>query len=164
MCATKMINGPTWYPLTLNVFVKFLYKVICFLPFLISPSSMLMLVSYFVLCLFQREVSNAADTMARLYRDNTLEALRSAPKIWDAITKAQDRLIKTIQSRNFEKYTSVAHKDNGDNFFHKVPLLSLFFHFFSRYSIHVVVLDVFFFFFSLCCKLTVISPPSSSRI
>ena len=31
MYETKMVNGPTWYPLTLDVFVKFLYKVICFL-------------------------------------------------------------------------------------------------------------------------------------
>ncbi len=27
-CETKMEKNPTWYPLTLDVFVKFLYKVI----------------------------------------------------------------------------------------------------------------------------------------
>ena len=42
MCETKMVNGPTWYPLTLDVFVKFLYKVICFLYFRQSPSPMFM--------------------------------------------------------------------------------------------------------------------------
>ena len=52
-CENKMMNGPTWYPLTLDVFVKFLYKVICFLPFLISPSSMVMLVSYFIFSCFR---------------------------------------------------------------------------------------------------------------
>ena len=100
----------------------------------------------FYLLLFQREISNAADTAARLYREQTPEALRSAPEIWDAMTKAQDRLIKTIRSRNFEKYISVAHKDNGDDFFDEVPFLSLFFHFLPHFSIHVVVLDVAFSF------------------
>jgi hypothetical protein len=38
MCETKMVNGPTWYPLTLDVFVKFLYKVIGFHYF---PQSLL---------------------------------------------------------------------------------------------------------------------------
>ena len=36
MCESKMDKNPTWYPLTLDVFVKFLYKVIFFqfpLPF-----------------------------------------------------------------------------------------------------------------------------------
>ena len=28
MCESKMEKNPTWYPLTLDVFVKFLYKVI----------------------------------------------------------------------------------------------------------------------------------------
>ena len=33
-CETKMEKNPTWYPLTLDVFVKFLYKVILFLSLL----------------------------------------------------------------------------------------------------------------------------------
>jgi hypothetical protein len=59
---------------------------------------MFMPVPYFVFGLFQRGISAAADTVARLYRENIPEARRSAPEIWDAMTKAQDRLIKTIQS------------------------------------------------------------------
>ena len=39
------------------------------------------------------------------------------------MTKAQDRLIKSIGSQNFEKFISVAHKDNGEDFFYKVHLL-----------------------------------------
>jgi long-subunit acyl-CoA synthetase (AMP-forming) len=58
---------------------------------------------YFLLGLFQREIFAAADTATRLYRENTPKALRSAPEIWEAMTKAQDRLIKTMQSWNFEK-------------------------------------------------------------
>ena len=50
------------------------------------------------------------ETAVRLYREATPKALRFAPEIWDAMTKAQDRLIKSIRSRNFEKFISVAHK------------------------------------------------------
>ena len=42
------------------------------------------------------------------------------------MTKAQDRLIKSIWSRNFEKLISVAHKDNGKDFFYKLRLLYFF--------------------------------------
>jgi hypothetical protein len=68
----------------------------------------------------QREISNAADTAARIYCDNTPEDRRSALEIWETMTKAQDRLIKSIRTRNFEKYISVAHKDNGEEFFQEV--------------------------------------------
>jgi hypothetical protein len=42
-CETKMDKHPTWYPLTLDVFIKFLYKVIVYqfllfiLPFISYP-------------------------------------------------------------------------------------------------------------------------------
>ena len=128
-----------------------------------------MCVPYPSLCLFQREISNAADTAARLYREATPEALRSSTEIWDIMSKAQDRLIKSIRSRNFEKFISVAHKDNGDDFFNEVSLLSLCFHIFFHSHLHHVVLDISFLFISiltsyLCGRLTVISPPSSSLI
>ncbi len=42
MCESKMDKNPTWYPLTLDVFVKFLYKVIFFLIPLPFSSSHLM--------------------------------------------------------------------------------------------------------------------------
>ena len=78
------------------------------------------------MCILQREISNAADTAARLYREATPEDRQIATEIWDTMTKAQDRLIKNIRTRNFEKYISVAHKDNGEDFFLEVPPLSSF--------------------------------------
>ena len=69
---------------------------------------------------------NVADTAAMLYREATLEDRRSAFKIWDTVTKTQDRLIKTIRSQIFKKYIFVAHKYNGKNFSHKVCPLYLF--------------------------------------
>ena len=76
----------------------------------------------------QREISNAADTAARLYREATPEDRRTAPEIWDAMTKAKDKLIKNIRSKNFEKYISVAHKDNGEEFFNEVRTFQIHFH------------------------------------
>ena len=38
------------------------------------------------------------------------------------MTKAQEKLIKNIRTRNFEKFISVAHKDNGEDFFYEVRL------------------------------------------
>jgi hypothetical protein len=120
-CESKMEKNPTWYPLTLDVFVKFLYKVIL-LIFLLPFSSLQFIPSPCTyMCILQREISNAADTAARLYREATPEDRRSAPEIWNVMTKAQEKLIKNIRTRNFEKYISVAHKDNGEDFFQEVP-------------------------------------------
>ena len=66
------------------------------------------------------DIYNLADIAARLYQEATLEALRYAHGIWDTMTKAHDRLIKNIRYRNFEKFISVAHKDNGKDFFQEV--------------------------------------------
>ena len=73
------------------------------------------------------------------------------------MTKAQDRLIKTIRGRNFEKYISVAHKDNGDDFFLEVPTLHVFF--FHFILVFVVVFVLFLTCLSLHCRLTVIILP-----
>jgi len=72
---------------------------------------------------FQREISNAADIAARRYRELTPEPLRTAPEVWEVMTKAQEKLIKSIRNRNFEKFISVAHKDNGEEFFQEVRCL-----------------------------------------
>ena len=121
MCESKMEKNPTWYPLILDVFVKFLYKVICLFALVCFIHRVLCNYPYTHLSLFQKEISNSADTAARLYRESTPEVLRTAPGIWDTMTKAHDRLIKNIRSRNFEKFIFVAHKDNGEDFFQDVP-------------------------------------------
>ena len=108
---------------------------------------MSMSVLYPTLCFFQREISNAANTAARLYREATPKALRSKTDIWDTMSRAQDRLIKTIRSRNFEKFISVAHKDNGDDFFNEVPLFSICFLEAYLSNLHCAFL---FFVFPIC--------------
>ena len=54
------------------------------------------------------------------YRETTPIAERTAIDIWNVMTKAQERTIKSIWARTFEKYISVAHPDNGEAFFHEV--------------------------------------------
>jgi hypothetical protein len=68
----------------------------------------------------QRDISAQADLAVRHYRETTPVAERSATEIWNVMTKAQKRHIKSIRARSFEKYISVAHPDNGDDFFHEV--------------------------------------------
>lgn len=41
------------------------------------------------------------------------------------MTKAKQKLIKNIRSKNFEKFISVAHKDNGEEFFDEVQSLPI---------------------------------------
>jgi hypothetical protein len=95
-CESKMEKNPTWYPLTLDVFVKFLYKVIFYI-FLLPFSSLKFIPSPCTyMCILQREISNAADNAARLYREAILEDWRSTSEIWNVMTKAQEKLIKTI--------------------------------------------------------------------
>jgi hypothetical protein len=72
-----------------------------------------------------------------MYREATPESLRSAPEICDTMNKAQDKLIKSIRSRNFEKFISVAHKDNGEAFFYEVRLLSFFLSDISIVQVHL---------------------------
>ena len=76
------------------------------------------------MCILQKEISNVVDITAWLYREATPEDHRSAPEIWDTMTNAHERLIKNIQTRNFKKYISVTHKDNGEDFFLEVPPLA----------------------------------------
>ena len=124
-----------------------------------------MWIPYHSFCLLQREISHAADTAARLYREATPEALRSSTEIWTVMTKTQDRLIKSIRTRNFEKFISVAHKDNGDDFFNEVSILSIFFHSIFFCPLHIVMLHIIFLIFTILCgRLTAISLASSSQI
>jgi hypothetical protein len=68
----------------------------------------------------QRDISAQVDLAVRHYRETTPLAERSATEIWNIMTKAQERIIKSIRTCSFEKYISVAHPDNGDDFFHEI--------------------------------------------
>ena len=115
-------NRPTWYNLTADVFIKFLYKV--WFMHSSSPSSNLDnfhadyigLQGHFL----QRDISAQADLAMRHYRETKPVAEMTATKIWNVMTKAQERTIKRIRARILDKYISVTHPDNGEAFFHEV--------------------------------------------
>ena len=145
-CETKMEKNPTWYPLTLDVFVKFLYKVISFLSTLHSPSFSSILMPYHCThpSIPQRKISSAANAAARLFNETTPEDRRSALDIWDTMTKTQDRLIKSIWTRTIKKYISVAHNDNDKDFFNEV-FLRLFLNFYGVSLVFIYLVIVYIF-------------------
>ena len=57
------------------------------------------------------------------YREATLAAERNALEVWEVMLKAKQKTVKAIRGKNFEKYISVANKNNGDAFFDHVSLL-----------------------------------------
>ncbi len=71
----------------------------------------------------QREISNAANTATKLYREAIPKDHQSAFEICYTMIKAKVRLIKSIWSKKFKKYISIAHKDNGKEFFDEVHSL-----------------------------------------
>lgn len=63
------------------------------------------------------------------------------------MTKTQDRLIKSIRSRNFEEYIYVAHKNNSKNFFQEV-LHPPFEFFFPSFCDLCIFSDITIFYFA----------------
>ena len=57
------------------------------------------------------------------YREATPAAERNALEVWEVMLKAQQKTVKAIRAKNFEKYLSVANKNNGDAFFDEVSQL-----------------------------------------
>ena len=57
------------------------------------------------------------------YREATPAAERNALEVWEVMLKAEQKTVKAIRAKNFEKYLSVANKNNGDAFFDEVSLL-----------------------------------------
>ena len=57
------------------------------------------------------------------YWEATLAAERNALEVWEVMLKAEQKTVKAIRVKNFEKYLSVANKNNQDAFFDKVSLL-----------------------------------------
>ena len=64
-----------------------------------------------------------ADVVVAEYREATPAAERNALEVWEVILKAEQKTVKAIRVKNFEKYISMANKNNGDAFFDKVSLL-----------------------------------------
>ena len=57
------------------------------------------------------------------YREATPAAERNTLEVWEVMLKAEQKTVKAIRAKNFEKYLSVANKNNGDAFFDEVSQL-----------------------------------------
>ena len=57
------------------------------------------------------------------YREATSAAEKNALEVWEVMLKAEQKTVKAIRAKNFEKYISMANKNNGDGFFDDVCLL-----------------------------------------
>ena len=57
------------------------------------------------------------------YREATPAVERNALEVWEVMLKAEQKTVKAIRAKNFEKYLSVANKNNGDAFFDEVSQL-----------------------------------------
>ena len=128
ICEIEKSKHETWYSLTLDIFVTFLYKVSIkslssFSSCLIQRPKLLMVPLF-----LQKEISATENAAALQYKETTPVKDRTAPGIWLAMTKAQQKMVKLIRARNLDKYIAVANPKNDDVFFDEVP------HCFSFYS------------------------------
>ena len=57
------------------------------------------------------------------YREATPVAERNVLEVWEVMLKAEQKTVKAIRAKNFEKFLSVANKNNEDAFFDEVSLL-----------------------------------------
>ena len=57
------------------------------------------------------------------YREATPVAEKNALEVWEVMLKAEQKTVKAIRAKNFEKYLSVANENDGDAFLDEVSLL-----------------------------------------
>ena len=57
------------------------------------------------------------------YGEATPAAEKNALEVWEVMLKAEQKTVKAIRAKNFEKYLSVANKNTRDAFFDEVSLL-----------------------------------------
>ena len=76
-----------------------------------------------VLIFVQNEISAVADAVALQYKETTPVEEKTTLGIWLAMTKAQQKMVKLVQARNFDKYIVVANPKNSDAIFDEVPHL-----------------------------------------
>ena len=102
ICKETKKSCPTWYHLTVDIFVKFLYKVTI-------PSYNLYdiifksFVLYIVVLVLKKEISIAVDAMARQYRETTPVAEQKAIEIWDVIVQDPGEDDQVVSSKELQK-------------------------------------------------------------
>lgn len=75
-----------------------------------------------LLCFPQREIARAQDLAAVHYKENTPKDKQSGHGVWLAMHHAQQKTIKQLRGKNFDKYIAVAYPKNGSDFFDEVRI------------------------------------------
>lgn len=140
--AKAKLKKPTWYPLTIDVFVKFLYSV-C----LCKPSSKKFLCPFSLqilqLCVarIQRQLAKASDDAEVSYNDFTPENKRTCHGVSTTMDGTIKLEIQRIRRKQFEKMLAMANDQLGSTFAKQVStffcsyhICSLFHLYFSRLS------------------------------
>lgn len=78
-----------------------------------------------MLSTLQAEIARAADDAVEEYNRSVPENERTATGVWEVMQTANDKAIKTIKQKDFQKYLAVANPKNGDDFFNQVCAFSL---------------------------------------
>jgi hypothetical protein len=121
-CASSPHIGKTWFKMTIDVFIAFLFRVgpkslhlilYCEVYCLaIMFESILMLIT---LCPLQQEIAEAADDVARKYYDETAKKDRSDTAI-TVVMRAATRSRQQSFRGQFAKHLAIANPKFGDKF------------------------------------------------
>jgi hypothetical protein len=125
-CASSPHIAKTWFKMTIDVFIAFLFRVCpkshhlilhCEVYCLsIMFESILML---FALCPLQQEIAEAADDAVRKYYDETAKEDRSDTAV-TAVMRAAARSMQQSFRGHFAKHLAIANPKFGDRFLQEV--------------------------------------------
>ena len=119
-CKKVKSSRPTWFPLTVDVFIAFLYRVNIQGLFLLYKHFSGNIVYLLTLTFLQAEIARASDEAVEEYMRSTAEKDRTATAVWGVMQIANEKAIKSIKQKDFLKYLAVANPKNGEEFFQQV--------------------------------------------
>ena len=115
----------TWYKMTSDVFVSFLFRVI-FLLLHFDPLNHLQIGSYpafipclILVCYFQQEIAEASDDAARKYYEDTPKDERNDAAVTALMRHAAKSKLQSFKGQ-FHKYLAIANPKFGEKFLQEV--------------------------------------------
>jgi hypothetical protein len=128
-CKASTMRGKTWYDLTTDVFVAYLFRVRGALDFILNYFIALVILSLlecYLECLTcqatassQQEIAEASDEATRKYVEETPEGERSDSGVTVAMRAAAKNKIQSYRGQ-FSKYLTIANPKLGDEFLEEV--------------------------------------------
>jgi DNA integrity scanning protein DisA with diadenylate cyclase activity len=123
---SSTMHGKTWFDLTSNIFVAFLFQVkdaLDFLHYSFIALEILSLVQCYLKCLIcqattflQQEITKASDEATRKYMEETPKDERSDYGMMAVMRVVAKNKVQSFKGQ-FSKYTAIANPKLGDEFF-----------------------------------------------